>query len=194
MRKKHDVLVLNKSWAPIHIIDFKRAISLVYQEKVVSLDHEMIHYNLTDWVEFSRLCEDKDYYKVKSISMDIAIPEIIVSTTFKRLPSRKVKYSRQNVFTRDGHICAYCGKKFKHKELTIDHIIPRSQGGMTKWDNVVGACFPCNQLKADRTPAQANMRLMYKPHKPKWESPLDGVSKGHPCKSWHHFMSRVSIE
>jgi len=193
-KRKHDVLVLNKSWAPVYIIDWKHAMSVIYQEKVHCLDHEMRSYRYADWLDLS-LRNAEDYYKVKSASVTIAIPEIIVSVTFNHLPSRCVKYSRQNVFTRDGCKCGYCGKQFKLKELTVDHIIPRAQGGMTTWDNVIACCFNCNQSKADRTPQQAGLKLKYKPHKPAWETPLDNINtEKHPCKSWNHFMKRVAVK
>ena len=188
--KKYDTLVLNKAWAPVHIIGWQKAMGLICSEKVHSLDRDLTVYHFKDWLDYS-LHNAETYYKVHSPTTAVAIPEIIVSVTFNRLPGRCVKYSRQNVFSRDKFRCGYCGRGFKAKELTIDHIIPRSQGGLTTWDNVVACCFDCNQKKADRTPAKANMALKFKPHKPKWESPLDNVTKHHPCKSWQHFMRRI---
>ena len=192
--KKYDILALNKSWIPIHIITWKVAISLIYQEKVHSLDRDMIAYGLDDWLAFTTHNAD-DYYKVKGSSMAIAIPEVIVSTTFNKLPTRHVKYSRQNVFSRDNFTCAYCGKGHRAKDLTIDHIIPRDQNGKTTWDNVISACFSCNQKKANRTPEQAKMWLKFEPKKPKWFSPLDNFNvETHPCKSWQHFMKRMDTD
>ena len=87
----------------------------------------------------------------------------------------------------------YCGKQFQRKELTLDHVYPKSKGGRTTWSNTVSSCYSCNQKKANLTLEEAHMRLKFKPKKPKWFSPLDGVNvKTHPCKSWKHFMDRVS--
>lgn len=190
--KKTDVLVLNKNWVPIHIISWKKGVSLISQEKCRALDREFIAYGYSDWLGFS-LKNQKKYPVAWTINYPVAIPEIIVSITFEKLPSREVKFSRQNIFSRDGHKCVYCGQKFKRDELTLDHIIPRSKGGHTTWDNTVSSCFSCNQKKADRTPNEAGMHLKIEPKKPKWIGPIHNYdSNVHPCKSWEHFMPRVN--
>ena len=182
--KKYDVLCLNRAYIPVHIISWDKAISLIYQEKVRALDREYISYGLQDWLNFTA-ANAEEYYKVKSVNYAIALPEIIVSVTFNSLPSRQVKYTRQS---------AYCGKTFKMKDLTVDHIIPKGQGGKTEWSNVITSCFPCNQHKANRTPVQAKMPLLFRPHKPAWCSPLQHVNiETHPCKSWKHFMKRIDL-
>ena len=190
--KRHDVLVLNRAWVPIHITKWQDAMSLVFCERVHSLDKELLAYTYKDWLEFSRV-NAHDYNVISTIRGPIALPEIIVSTTFDRLPDRKVKYTRSNVFHRDKNRCAYCGKQFKQEELTIDHIKPREHGGLSVWQNVVASCFPCNQKKRNRTPEQANMKLKIKPHMPRWVDPLQNVNvRIHPCKSWGKFYDRVS--
>ena len=78
-----------------------------------------------------------------------------------------VKFSRPNVYARDGFRCQYCGEKKKMSELNQDHVVPRKQGGRTVWDNIVASCYPCNDKKGARTPAQAGMKLLRKPSKPK---------------------------
>lgn len=73
---------------------------------------------------------------------------------------------RQILYARDRHLCAYCGEQFKDHQLTIDHILPRSKGGKNTWVNTVSACKPCNVEKADRTPEQAKMHLLFVPYAP----------------------------
>ena len=193
MKKLTDVLCLNKSFLTIHVLSWQKAISLIYQEKARALDREFTAYSYQDWLDFS-IANAESYYKVKGTNYSIALPEVIVSTSFNRLPERQVKYSRQSVFSRDKFTCAYCGKIFKVSDLTVDHIIPRAQGGKTEWDNVIASCFKCNQNKADRTPRQAGLKLHFRPTKPGWCSPLHNVNfNTHPCKSWQHFMKRVDI-
>jgi 5-methylcytosine-specific restriction endonuclease McrA len=80
---------------------------------------------------------------------------------------RGIKFSRVNVFTRDGFACQYCGVHKPARELNYDHVIPRAQGGQTIWENIVTACYPCNGRKAGRTPQQAGMVLRRKPVKPR---------------------------
>lgn len=196
-KQPHDVLVLNKAWAPLHIVDWKVAMSYMFQEKARPINHVddvFITYNYEDWAKFSITQHDGvDFYKVYTSDYPIAIPEIMTLTKFDTLPKRHVKYSRQRIFTRDGHRCGYCGKKFKSGELTMDHIIPKCVGGKKTFDNIISSCLPCNQRKADRTPEQAGMTLKFKPHKPVWYSPLAGKTVDNvPCKSWQHFMQRVS--
>ena len=192
MKKRHDVLCLNRQFCPLHILEWDKAISLIYQEKAKALDKDYISYSYKDWLTFSQTMDSHEFYKINSINYSVALPEIIHSVSFSRLPSRQVKYSRQSVFARDGFICGYCGNKFKSKELTVDHITPRALGGKTEWNNVISCCFTCNQMKADKTPKQAGMPLIFKPHKPGWLGPLQSINiDTHPCKSWKHFMKRV---
>jgi len=192
--KKPDVLVLNRVFVPIHIVDHQTAMTLIYTEKCRPLDRDYLAYTFNDWLNFSSQ-ETNNYPKLHTINYPIAIPEIIVSTTFDKLPQRQVKYSRTNVMARDKYRCGYCGKQFNRKDLTIDHIHPRCKGGKTTWDNVISCCFPCNQKKDNKTMAEAGMKLRFLPKAPKWMSPLTHISmKEHPCKSWSHFMYKVSTE
>jgi 5-methylcytosine-specific restriction endonuclease McrA len=192
MKKLHDVLVLNKAWIPIHIISWKKAMCLIYQDHAHSLDNDFIAYNFEDWTKFS-IKNGEDYAKVHSASLAIAIPEIITLVRYDKLPTREVKYSRENVFHRDHYKCQYCGNIFPIRDLTVDHIVPRSKGGKTIWNNIASSCKPCNNIKANRTPEEAHMRLIRKPIKPKWLNPIDNVKgKIYICKSWLKFMDRVS--
>jgi 5-methylcytosine-specific restriction endonuclease McrA len=191
-RKKPDILVLNKSFVAIHIVEWKKAMSLIIQGAARPLDRDFVSYEFEDWLVFSDL--NKDYPIVATVSREIAIPEIIVLRKYDRLPTRDVKYSRQTLFERDNHLCAYCGNTFDKKHLTIDHVIPRSQGGKTTWANTVSACFTCNNTKADKTPEQAKMPLKFKAKKPTWFSPLTNLKPDHPCKSWLKFTVRTLVD
>lgn len=190
MKKFTDVLILNRSWCPVQICDWKKAISLIYQDAAKPLDMDFVSYTFKDWTDFSASTTAKDYPKVHSSSLQIAIPEVITLTKYDRLPIRDVKYSRQTLFERDGYRCAYCGGIFQKHELTVDHIIPRSKGGMTTFLNTISSCKSCNFTKADRTPEQAGMHLLFRPKKPKWISPLHKVGKHAQLKSWQRFMER----
>jgi len=193
MKKLHDTLVLNKAWIPVHIISWRKGMSLIYQNNAHALDRDFIAYDFQNWLEFSTK-NAHDYAKVHTVSMAIAVPEIIVLTKYDKLPTRDVKYSRENVYHRDHNKCMYCGVQFTIKEMTIDHIIPKSHGGRTTWDNVVAACKPCNNKKADRTPIQAGMKLIKQPKKPNWINPITSVrSKAHICVSWQKFMSKIDV-
>lgn len=188
--KTNDVLVLNRSWIPIHIVDWKKAMSLIYTENAHAICKEFLSYTYGDWINFSIKADD--YNKVRTTSTAIAIPEIIVLTNYNSIPKRDIKFSRQTVFERDKFICQYCGQTFNVKELTMDHIIPKSQGGKSSWLNIVSCCVPCNSRKANRTPVQAGMKLIHSPQEPRWLNPITKLhGKVHICKSWNHFMDRM---
>ena len=194
MKKYYDTLVLNKLYIPLHIISWKRSVSLLYQGIAKSLDQDMIPYEYNDWIEYCNLPGfDETYYKyVHSSTVSIAIPDILVLKNYDRLPRRDTKYTRENLFHRDSYKCAYCGKKFKKGELTVDHILPRSKGGKNDWKNTITSCKPCNNIKADRTPEQARMKLLYMPREPKW---ADSFSKTRSNPSirpnWIKFLDAI---
>ena len=192
--KVPDVLVLNKAWIPIHIVAWKKAMSLIYQDHAHSLDRDYIAYDFQNWLEFSTM-NAETYPKVHSVSLGIAIPEIIVLRKYDKLPDRDVKFSRENVYHRDKYTCCYCGKKFPVKLLSIDHIKPKCKGGKSTWDNIATACKPCNNLKDNKTPEEAHMKLLKKPHQPHWLNPINhSRGKEHICLSWRKFMDRVDVE
>lgn len=193
MKKKPDILVLNKSFVPIHIIEWQKCMSLIVQGAARALDRDLVAYDFDDWTRFSD-SNANDYPTVGTVTCKIAIPEIIILRKYDRLPTRDVKYSRQSLFQRDKYTCGYCGKIFDRKELTVDHILPRAHGGKTTWQNTITACFPCNSVKADKTPELAKMPLKFKPKKPAWFSPLTDLKPDHPCKSWRKFMFRTTTD
>lgn len=186
--KKHPTLVLNAGWIPIHIVDWEKAISLIYNDKVKCLDRDYVGYSKDDWLEFSN--HTKEYFVLRSPRMNIALPEIIVTKTFKKLRQDKsVSFSRQNIISRDGSCCAYCGKVFAIKDLNLDHIVPKSKGGLTSWSNIITSCIKCNSVKANRTPEEAGMPLLFHPKKPDWQG--SKLKKFPECKSWDKFLDNV---
>jgi 5-methylcytosine-specific restriction endonuclease McrA len=107
--------------------------------------------------------------------------------SFDRLPRQEVKFSRHNIYLRDGNRCQYCGHKFTSSELSLDHVIPLSRGGTSSWENVICACLACNVKKGNRTPAEASMRLIAPPRKPRWHPVGNfGSNKLHPA--WRNFL------
>jgi 5-methylcytosine-specific restriction endonuclease McrA len=194
MKKPHDTLVLNKGWCPIHVISWKKGMSLLYKDDAHALDRDYLGYAFKDWLEFSRQ-NPSEYAEVHTVSLTIAIPEIIVLKKYDKLPDREVKFSRENVFNRDKMKCQYCGKIFTLKELTIDHVLPKSQGGKNTWNNIVACCKPCNAHKANRRPEEIGMKLIHKPVKPRWINPIThNKGKTITCTSWKKFMDRVDTD
>ena len=102
-----------------------------------------------------------------------------------------MKFNRRNIFARDGNQCQYCGKKFPTSELSLDHVVPRSQGGKTTWENIVCACVDCNVRKGGRTPKQAHMTLIRKPEKPKRSPLLSMKLSQKKYLSWQSFLDNA---
>ena len=190
--KKPDVLVLNRSYIPVHIVVWGKAMSLIYQETARPLDREYVTYSYEDWLHFTYI--STDYPVVRTVNYEIAIPEIIVLKEFNKLPYRDVKYTRQTLFQRDHYRCAYCGRQFSRDVLTVDHIVPRDKGGRSTWENTITACKSCNARKSNKMLHEVKMKMLYQPKKPKWNSPLSHVKKGHPCKSWHTFLDKTLVD
>jgi 5-methylcytosine-specific restriction endonuclease McrA len=101
-----------------------------------------------------------------SPNMTIYAPAVVRLKKFSRFEPMKLRFSRANVYARDKKICQYCGNKFQLRQLTLDHVIPKSMGGDNSWTNIVTACRGCNAKKADRTPQQAKMKLLNRPQYP----------------------------
>lgn len=142
------VLLLNITYEPLKVINWKKAITLLFLQKVEVLE------------EYSR--------EIHSVSFSIKLPSVVRLLWMVKKPKTPVKFSRQNIYARDRYKCQYCGRQFPSEELTYDHITPKSLGGKTKWDNIVTCCIQCNRKKGGRSPAQARMKLIRKPSRPNW--------------------------
>jgi len=191
------VLVLNKHYMAIRIVGARRAFSLLFRDlaEVVSFEQEgYSNYDFESWCEvsrFKRTFEPDGHDWVSTVNFHIAVPRIIRLLFYDRLPRNEVKFNRRNIFARDRNRCQYCGKRYPTSELSLDHIIPRSMGGQSVWENIVCACTKCNVKKGGRTPHQARMTLVQKPVKPK-RNPLVHVHLGHErYRSWKQFLDHA---
>ena len=110
---------------------------------------------------------------------------------YDRFPRNVVKFNRRNIFLRDRNFCQYCGKKFATHQLSLDHVTPRSRGGGTSWENIVCACVRCNVRKGGRTPAEARMRLINRPVKPKRSPLLYQQLRHRKYESWKNFIDEA---
>ena len=139
------VLVLNQSYEPLSICTIRKAIVLLYlgkAESVINDDRKSLH----------------------SISSTYPWPSIIRISRFVRLPYKNVVLTRKNILRRDSYKCAYCGRS--DIPLTVDHVFPKARAGGETWENLVTACTVCNNRKGDRTPEEANMKMLSHPFKP----------------------------
>ncbi|QQR80905.1 MAG: HNH endonuclease [Deltaproteobacteria bacterium] len=159
------VLILNRSYLPIHITTLKRALVLLYQGVAKAVDEQYAAFDFETWTE---LAVAAHHEKVGLVNKMIRIPRVILLTTYNRVPTRHVQFSRLNIYLRDGNVCQFCGNKFQRTELNLDHVVPRSKGGKTSWENVVTSCIPCNHRKGGNTPDEAGMKLIRPPARPHW--------------------------
>ena len=192
-----NVLVLNKHYMAIRIVGARRAFSLLFRDlaEVVSFEQgEYSNYNFQNWCEVSRFrrnFEPDGHDWVSTVNFYIAVPRIIRLLFYDRLPRNEVKFNRRNIFARDKSRCQYCGKRQRTSELSLDHVVPKSMGGKSVWENIVCACAKCNVKKGGRTPRQAAMTLIQKPVKPK-HNPLVHIHLGHQrYRTWKQFLDHA---
>jgi 5-methylcytosine-specific restriction endonuclease McrA len=180
-------LVLNRNWQPVNVAPVARALVLLFNESARVVDPA--DYQTYTWEEWSKLRPREDERSIQAVRYKLRVPEVIALTGYDRLPSAAVSFSRRNIFKRDHYACQYCGVQPGSEELTIDHVVPRAQGGESRWDNCVLACLACNKRKADRTPQQARMRLRKQPLQPAW-NPLYAAHEQR-IESWSKFLSEA---
>jgi hypothetical protein len=179
------VLVLNKSFLPIHITSVRRAFCLLYAGLAKAVNSQYETFDFQSWQQLSIELNDET---IGLVGRMIKVPRVILLVAYDRMPKRRVRFSRYNIFARDRNTCQYCGEDFARAELNLDHIIPRSQGGTSTWENVVCSCQECNRKKGGRTPDQAKMKLIAHPKKPAWTPPLNVVLREVIRKEWVPFL------
>ncbi len=163
-------LLLNITYEPLRIISWQKAITLLTLGKV-------------------EVIEEYDH-EIHSVSFSIQLPSVVrLLYLVKRRRQQEVKFSRKNIYARDNGRCQYCGIHLQPKEITYDHVIPKSHGGNTTWENVVTCCIACNGKKANRTPKQANMTLRKIPKKPYWQNFLQlTIGLKRTPDSWRDYL------
>lgn len=188
------VLVLNRLYQAVHVIGVRRAFRLLCRELAEVVHQEGDRFANYDFQEWRELSEWKSRHKqpdedwIRSVHFEIRVPRVIRLLKYDRLPSRSLRLNRNTIFARDEHRCQYCGERFGSSELSLDHVIPRSRGGGTTWENVVCACVACNVRKGGRTPQEAHMKLFSRPVRPK-RSPLLLAKLRHPkYASWKTWL------
>jgi len=143
------VLVLNATYEPLSVVSVRRAVLLLIKEK-------------------AEVVEAAEAY-LRSERTRVPVPLVIRLVCYVRIPNRmSLPVSRRTVLARDHYTCQYCGSQPGRAQLTMDHVVPRSRGGATCWENVVSACGPCNRRKGNRTPEEAHMPVLQTPRRPRY--------------------------
>lgn len=179
------VLVLNKSFLPVQITTVRRAFCLLYAGIAKAVNSQYETFDFESWRQLSLQVNEEG---IGLVNRMIKVPRVILLIAYDRVPKRRIRFSRHNIFARDKNTCQYCGKKYPTTELNLDHVIPRSQGGITTWENVVCSCHRCNRLKGGQTPEQAGMYLVTAPRRPSWTPPLNVSLKDVIRKEWVPFL------
>ncbi|MBN1808202.1 MAG: HNH endonuclease [Planctomycetes bacterium] len=145
-------------------------------------------YDFSSWTEASEHALEN---YIRTVNRKILIPQIIILPGYNGFVKRRAAFNRRTIFERDKYRCQYCGSRLPSSELTLDHVVPRSRGGKSAWDNIVVACVKCNTRKGNSLPGEAGMRLLKKPSKPKWPATSGiRVSRG-LYASWERFLSQA---
>jgi 5-methylcytosine-specific restriction endonuclease McrA len=137
------VLVLNATFEPINVTAVRRAMVLMI--KGVAQAEELHH------------------TEVHSASRSLPVPSVIRLLAYRHIPQQTRALSRKNILLRDRNTCQFCGRTLAASELTLDHVVPRSRGGRSSWENLVACCYQCNNTKGDRTPEEAGFALARRP-------------------------------
>jgi hypothetical protein len=188
------VLVLNKRWVPIQVSNVRDALCLVAKGSAKIIDPtDFSQLDFMSWADVSKAREKVGDIMIRSTRLSIVPPEVIVLDKYEGQGEKSVVFSRRNLFKRDKYTCLYCGVQPGPDELTVDHIMPKSRGGTSTWENCALACVECNKRKANRTPDEAGMKLRRTPKKPSWKT-LAQVSPLDRRESWDQFLSRAYWE
>jgi 5-methylcytosine-specific restriction endonuclease McrA len=194
-------LVLNKHWVPISTTTARRAVTLLCRERASAIcPHSYEVFDLDRWLDRSweRVHDDRapcaadpagevvDRF-LHTPTRPLEIPEVILLRRFGGAPRNEVSFSRRNLYRRDGHSCQYCGQRRPSSDLSIDHVVPRSRGGKTSWENCVLACVGCNTRKANKSLRESGLRLRSRPRKPSWSPLLETQPQARP-ESWLRFV------
>ncbi|UCD70597.1 MAG: HNH endonuclease [Syntrophobacterales bacterium] len=169
-------LLLNATYEPLKVVSWRKAIIMLTLGKVEVIE------------TYDRV--------IHGVSFSIKLPSVIRLIKFIKRRPTSIKFSRQNIYLRDKGMCQYCGENYYRDQVTYDHVVPRSKGGLTDWANIVTCCRACNRRKGGRTPKEAGMRLIRPPKKPPWP-PILTITIGiqETPVSWRPYLYwSVSVE
>ena len=183
-----NVLVLNKSFTPIHVTSVRRAFSLLYQGIAKAVNSRFETFDYESWRDLAIEQHDET---IGMVNRAIKVPRVILLIAYDRIPKTNIRFTRANIFARDKNTCQYCGRVFHRIELSLDHIIPRSYGGTSCWENIVCCCFSCNRKKGGRLPQELGMKLLKPPVKPRWTPFFRVPSLEMKRNEWLTFMRMV---
>lgn len=177
-------LVLNRSWRPVHVTTVRRALIMVFRDAARIVEPaSLATFSFAEWLEQPIPAADR---AIRSPTVQVAAPEVVLLRHYDRVPCHEAPFTRRNLFLRDEFTCQYCGRKCTSDHLSVDHVLPRSRGGSTSWENCVLACVGCNARKADRTLKEVGFHLLRQPVRPRW-TPYLNLRPNQRMDSWQQF-------
>ena len=179
------VLVLNRSFQPVRITTARHAFTLLYLGRARALDGG---FEPVDFVQWSAIAPSSDDDFIGTPRGPIRVPRVLILSGYNRVPSAPLRLSRRNVFLRDAFTCQYCGGRPPMRDLNLDHVLPRSRGGKSSWDNLVTSCRTCNVKKGYATPEECGMIPRTKPHRPNWSMALRMAAPSTRFAEWEPFL------
>jgi len=188
---KSTVLVLNRHWQAIHVKTPAEAFCMLATGAATALDiAESGDMRPVQWTAWLTLPVRPGDNAVQTVHGGVRIPTVMVLATYARVPKRRPKFSSRNIWRRDGGTCQYTGRKLAPHEGNVDHVIPRSRGGRTSWENCVLAHKEINSRKANRLPHEAGLRLRKEPVAPRELPATILIANLHGIRDWDHFLKQ----
>lgn len=189
------VLTLNRSWKAIGTLRVRDAIVLMSRDSAKGLCVNTFRaFTWSEWISDKENPPMVEGYISRGDSVaPVPAPEVIILSKYNEVYRRSVRFTKKAMYRRDSYICQYCLKPFTEEELSVDHVIPRANGGKTSWTNCVTACKTCNNKKADRSLKEAGLILHRKPQSPQW-NPILHVRKENRPESWKNLVNPDWLE
>jgi len=179
------VLILNRNYQAIRVTTARQAFEMLYMERALALDGDYEGHNFERWA--ARVPDGED----ECIGIPggrLVVPRILLLMTYNRVPRAPIRLSRRSLFMRDGYQCQYCGVQPPVRELNIDHVVPRSRGGGSTWENLVTSCRTCNLRKGRALTHECGMEPMNRPRRPKWTLAVHLHSSPRRYREWEPFL------
>jgi 5-methylcytosine-specific restriction endonuclease McrA len=185
---KSTVLVLNRHWQAIHVKTPAEAFCMMASDAATALDISESNFLPTKWSDWIALRVRDWDQAVNTPRGPVRVPTVIIAVNYTRVPLRRPRFGARGIWERDGGVCQYTGRKLAPKEGNIGHVVPRSRGGKTSWDNCVLAHHEVNSRKANRLPHEAGLRLRKQPVAPRVVPASVLIRNHHGVPDWQHFL------